>query len=337
MRRIIFVQNTIYLPGEIGGANISLHALCRHLMRQDVEPIVIAAPDRAGAPPPLAGVDLVKPDYVILRGHDPVEILREALGRLAPAAVVMRAPEPADRAARIAEIFSQPIHVYFESQFFRYEFPSPRIEPALRYAANSPFLSRMASAYFGSPVPMIPPVIEPDAYRCRPTGDAVLFVNPVAIKGVHIAEQVARLLPHRRFIFVRSWTHHPLTPHRATALPNIEWAASTHDMRPLFERTRVLLVPSVWEESSARVLGEAQVSGLPAVASDRGGLVESVGGGGVCLPLAAPIERWAEAVEAMFADGAHYARCSAGAKAHAERQNYLPDRAVAKLLDFVRA
>lgn len=334
MRRIIFVQNTAYLPGEIGGANISLHALCRRLMRLGIEPIVIASPEREAAPA-LAGEEIVRPDYPVLRAFDTVEKLREALGRLAPAAVVMRAPEPADRAAHIAEVFRQPIHVYFESQFFRYAFPSPLAEPALRYGANSPYLARMAAAYFGAPVPMIPPVIEPDAYRCDPRGDAVLFVNPVAIKGVHIAEQVARSLPHRRFIFVRSWTDHAVTPHRAVSLPNVEWAASTHDMRPLFERTRLILVPSVWEESSARVLGEAQVSGIPAIASDRGGLVESVGGGGVCLPLAAAVEQWCAAVEAMFTDGAHYARCVAGAKAHAARADYLPESAVAKFLDFV--
>jgi len=336
VRRIIFVQDTVYLPGEIGGANVSLHALCRRLAPYGIEPVVIAAPERAPAPN-LAGATLIRPEYPVLRSADPVGALREAAGRMAPAAIVARAPRPGERVASIADVLRQRIHIYFESGFFGREFPSPLAVPNLRYGANSPFLARMGGAYLGVPVPMIPPVIEPEAYRCRPQGDAVLFVNPVAIKGVHIAEAIARRLPHRHFLFVRSWTHHPDFPHREVSLPNVEWTASTHDMRPLFERTKLLLVPSVWEESSARVIGEAQVSGIPAVASDRGGLIESVGPGGICLPLAAPIADWCAAVEAMLGDRFRYAACARGASAHAERPDYLPARAVEQFLAYVDA
>jgi hypothetical protein len=37
----------------------------------------------------------------------------------------------------------------------------------------------------------------------------------------------------------------------------------------------------------------------------------------------------------MFADPMHFARCAAGATAHAERPDYLPDRAVEAFLEFV--
>lgn len=336
MKRIIFVHSTGYLPGQIGGANISLHALFMRLAGLGYEPIVICAPDEPIAPR-LTGAALVEPQYAVLRRADPIEALREAARRLAPSAVVVRAPDPADRVARIAEAIGQTVHIYFQSGFFSRAFPSPAEMPLLRYGANSPFLARMAEAYFGAPVPMIPPVIEPDRYRCEPVGDAVLFVNPIAWKGVHIAAAIARALPHRRFIFVRSWSDNPVIPHVGVDLPNVELAESTHDTRRLFERTKLLLVPSVCEESSARVIGEAQVSGIPTVTSDRGGLVESVGGGGVCLPLSAPIERWSTAVEAMFAEPARYAAFSRGAKAHAERPDYLPERAVERFLEFIGA
>jgi glycosyltransferase involved in cell wall biosynthesis len=106
-------------------------------------------------------------------------------------------------------------------------------------------------------------------------------------------------------------------------------------MRSLYARARLLLVPSVWEESSARIIREAQVSGIPAVASDRGGLRDSVGEAGFVLSLAHPIERWCEAVETLFADERTFAACSAAAKERAARPEYGPDHIVARFLEFI--
>jgi glycosyltransferase involved in cell wall biosynthesis len=55
--------------------------------------------------------------------------------------------------------------------------------------------------------------------------------------------------------------------------------------RDIFTNTRVLLVPSVWEEPSGRVVAEALVNGVPPLVSDRGGLAESCNGAGFVLPL----------------------------------------------------
>ncbi len=55
--------------------------------------------------------------------------------------------------------------------------------------------------------------------------------------------------------------------------------------RDIFENTRVLLAPSIWEEPSGRVVAEALVNGVPPVVSDRGGLAESCNGAGFVLPL----------------------------------------------------
>lgn len=336
MRQIIFVQATPYLPKGISGANVSLHGLCTRLGARGIEPIVICASDRPDAAPP-ADIALPSIEYPVLRRPDPVEALREAVGRLPGAAIVARAPNPAERIGAIAEIFSRPLHFYFETAFYRQSFPTPAVAPNLRYAANSPFLARMAAAFLARPVPMIPPVIEPEAYRCAPRGNQILFVNPIAMKGVHIAAAIAARLTHRRFLVARSWDAHLHHPHTGIDLPNVEFVDSVRDMRVLYERVRMLLVPSVWEESSARVIGEAQISGLPTIASDRGGLVESVGPGGICLSLGDPIERWCATIEALFEDQARYAACAAGARAHAARPDYQPERVVEAFMAFVES
>src|SRR5581483_3158436 len=137
--------------------------------------------------------------------------------------------------------------------------------------------------------------------------------------------------------FVRSWPKHPDHPEPEVRLANVEWAESTLDMRPLYGRTRLLLVPSVWEESTSRAVAEAQLRGIPTVASDRGGLRESVGPGGLVLSLGEPIERWCAAVESMFADARKYATLSRCAKQHARRPEMSPRKAVASFYRFIGA
>lgn len=58
-----------------------------------------------------------------------------------------------------------------------------------------------------------------------------------------------------------------------------------------FALTRILVVPSVWEEPFGRVAAEAMINGIPALVSDRGSLPHvvggdfSAGGGGRVLPI----------------------------------------------------
>jgi glycosyltransferase involved in cell wall biosynthesis len=338
MRPILFALPTVYLPHTRGGANVSLDALCRRLAARGCESIVVcgAAPGDARETEPSSEFP-----YTLLRLPAPIEALGEAIARFAPRAVVIRAPDAYTRVNRVAPSLGRPLHLYFQSAFSHRNYPAPQAGAIFRYAANSPFLARMAKSYFAAPVAMIPPVIEPEAFRAGARGDrrgdAVLFVNPVAIKGVHIAAAIAARLPHRRFLFAPSWPdsdHHPLVTVR---LPNVENVPRTDDIRVLLAQTRLLLVPSVWEESSARIVGEAQESGIPAIVSDRGGLDDSVGRGGIAIGLGAPIETWCAAIETLFEDDAKYAALSAGARAHAARPDYQPDAIVARFLEWVDA
>lgn len=332
MRRILFAVPSLYLPHSRSGANVSFDALCRRLAARGLEPTVVCAADAAIGPQESArGGEF---PYAVLRLSTPIEQLGDAIARVRPDAVVVRGPDGYRRITRIAATLGRPLHVYFQSAFADRNYPAPGPGAAFRYAANSPFIARMAESYFAAPVAMIPPIIEPGAFRVDARGDAVLFVNPVAIKGVHIAAAVAERLPHRRFLFAPAWpdsAHHPLVSVR---LPNVENLARANDIRTVLARTRVLLVPSVWEESSARIIGEAQQSGIPAVASDRGGLPESVGAGGIVLGLGDPIEAWCAAVESLFDDDAKYAALSAGARAQAARPDYRPEAVVERFLAF---
>ena len=77
-------------------------------------------------------------------------------------------------------------------------------------------------------------------------------------------------------------------------------------MRGVYAQARVLLMPSVWEEAFGRTVIEAQLNGLPVLASNRGALPETVGNGGLTLDPHAPVEVWAEALRDVLARHASF-------------------------------
>lgn len=115
--------------------------------------------------------------------------------------------------------------------------------------------------------------------------------------------------------------------------------------RDIFENTRVLLVPSVWEEPSGRVVAEALVNGVPPLVSDRGGLAESCNGAGFVLPLPADltvhsrqpvspeaVEPWMELIARLAFDEPFY--MDAVARTQAAARMYGREELARRYADF---
>ena len=92
--------------------------------------------------------------------------------------------------------------------------------------------------------------------------------------------------------------------------------------------------PSIWPEPFGRVFVEAAASGIPCVASDRGGIPEAVGDGGVLVRDTFNTDAWADALGRLD-DPAVYAACSAKALDHASR--FAPEVTLAQFLDSVES
>src|SRR5581483_1176688 len=132
--------------------------------------------------------------------------------RLAPSAVVVRGLGAAARASTMKAAVDHPLHVQILRSPLGYALPPHSATPRWRYAANSRFLATIGAAYLGCLVDLVPSLVEPRDYAGTEKGDAVLFINPIADKGVHVALAIAERLPRRKFIFVRSWPKHPDHP-----------------------------------------------------------------------------------------------------------------------------
>lgn len=182
---------------------------------------------------------------------------------------------------------------------------------------------------------VIHPVVEPKHYRCE-RGDAVTLVNPTPGKGAATFYQLARLMPDRQFITVAgaygTQIHCPApTPGEKQArvrhdffregarygalykadcegLPNVTHLNHTPDIREVFRRSHVLLMPSDYE-SYGRVGIEAACAGIPTIAHPTEGLKEAFGDAAIFCDRD-DTSAWFVEVDRLFSDEVYYRKRS---------------------------
>jgi glycosyltransferase involved in cell wall biosynthesis len=92
----------------------------------------------------------------------------------------------------------------------------------------------------------------------RPTGDCITLINANILKGLGVFVSLAQRFPTRKFLGVLPYYNKINVP----KLPNVEWMSIQDDIRLVFQKTRVLVVPSLYE-SWGRVAFEAMYNGIP--------------------------------------------------------------------------
>jgi glycosyltransferase involved in cell wall biosynthesis len=215
--------------------------------------------------------------------------------------------------------------------------PDCRVPAAARLLANSRYTARELHDLLGREASVIPPLVDPVAYRTPTTRQYVTMINPRRIKGGETAIELARACPDIPFLLVEAWyPDDSVPPLRAAAarLPNVTWRRATPDMRSIYAKTRILLVPSVWEETWGRVVTEAQASGIPALARATAALPESVGPAGVLVPAYAPTDAWVRALRGLWDEPATYETYVSRAFEFSARAEAQPAQRVA---DFIAA
>lgn len=122
-------------------------------------------------------------------------------------------------------------------------------------------------------------VVYPPVYwnRWRKSkGDRIALVNLNSNKGGAILEQIALRMPEHKFLAVEG-----MYGKQHTRYPdNVEWVPNTPDMQAVYDRCRIVLMPSDYE-SWGRVGVEAMSCGIPVIAHPTPGLKESLGHAGI--------------------------------------------------------
>ena len=184
--------------------------------------------------------------------------------------------------------------------------------------------------------------------------------NPLIRKGGELFKNIAKRLPDKKFGTVFGWSSLKDTPSsnkfsrkyikRVTEsesspfdgslpyyvnlsdCPNVEILKSEDDARVIYEKTRLLLVPSQWEEAFGRVVIEAMVNGIPVIGSNVGGLKESIGKGGILLAKD-DIDSWIEEI-LKFDNLDYYERMSRKAKNWVKR-NYSENKIISASANLI--
>lgn len=193
-------------------------------------------------------------------------------------------------------------------------------------------------------------ILEPAAVRPAARNPiAITFVNPSPEKGAALVVALARRcrleLPEARFLVVQSrgrWA--PLLQHlevTSQQLAPVELLPPQSDMRPVFARTRVLLLPTYWHESGSRLALEALLNGIPVLAAAHGGFSELLEEAGALieipeatrraplqLPCDAVLEPWFEALKRLLRDPV--AEAAARARAEQAAARYDPEATVSR-------
>ncbi|WP_161973804.1 glycosyltransferase [Hwanghaeella grinnelliae] len=335
--RILFAGERPGFPQRMTGAAVSTHHLADLLATNGAAVHILCG--RAGD----AGIVPTETDpyrYTIDRSADPVAAVPALVSEFAPDVAILSAGASADLARQFGAL-GIPIVIYQRDIGFSllHALLDGTDHAPVGVLTCSRFVAEKVRKRIGVEAHFLPNIFLRQDYAVAPNGGMVTLINPVPVKGVGLAFDLAARHRDLTFLFVEGWTLPPrqlaILKARASAEGNILWHPRVEDMRNVYARTRILLVPSRWKEPWGRVVSEAQISGIPVLASDHGGLPEAVGDGGVLLPPD-DIDAWSACLNKMMADKAAWAELSAKAAAHARREELSPNRIVAEFICHLR-
>lgn len=320
--RVLFASVYPHLPDIVGGLQTTTDDFCIALRETGVETAVLCGLHEH--PGQARGARLRRDEslgYPVIRAADPVDALPMMVAVWDPSVIVVQSGTTLLPMVMRSLETGRPTAVYLHNVEIHQLGGLLVPDSDLLFLANSDFTARRWHALCGIDSVVVPPLVLPERYLVTERGDSVLFVNPTQIKGVEIMFALAAACPDMPFLVAESWGLNPrwreACLERAAGISNIEWNKPTADMRAVYARSRTLLMPSIWEESFGRTAVEAQINGIPVVASRRGALPETIGGGGLLVDVHAPIGEWQAALRRAYRPSPDYDDLSDAARRHA--------------------
>ena len=348
--RILFATMHTYPPQRAGGSESSTHDLCSALVAHS-NPCAVLTALSSGDWLYLANrlksrltgrkfpPDLIH-RYPVFRGWNPLCGVDEVISAFSPDIIVIQAGKPLPLAAKFSAK-GIPTVIYLRDVAFWAHGGNYADHKDISYLANSSFTAESFRRQFGYSAPVIPPLVEPANYKVQPCRRYVVFISPTPKKGIELAFSLAAQNRDIPFLFVESW---PLANSirrnyisRAKRFGNIVWKRRQKDMKKVYREAKILLVPSQCDEAWGRVVTEAQISGIPILASNRGGLKESVGSGGIILDHNEKVDLWSYHLRKLWHDDHYYDELSQEALRHAARPEIKPECILTNFLSFCKA
>jgi glycosyltransferase involved in cell wall biosynthesis len=321
--RILYVSGT-YAPGAWSGGELSAHTLLKTLKRLGLAEPLVFMDRHAGTPDErfeYEGIPIQSSEH-----GDRERNLALLIQEFTPD-VVFTQPYWHETALKVAKQLGI-VSV----------FRLPNVPSHIDLSISSPFApscivvqTTKARAYvrdaFSREAHLLPAFIDLDRAKSRREGRRrfITMFNPILEKGGAVFRKVAEELRDRPFAFVPGWTSHRdasgrfdreifrksaesegctfdgWIPEDASFedLDNVSRLEPRDDVVEIYDETRILLVPSQWEEQFARVIYEACANGLPVIASAVAGIAEHSRDCAILVEDFASPRAWIEEIERL--------------------------------------
>lgn len=150
------------------------------------------------------------------------------------------------------------------------------------------------------PSMVLHPLVNPADYRTETTREYVTLVNLYENKGPDKFYYLAKQFPSQKFLAVKGGYGEQVIK----KLPNVTFMDNTKDIREVYKKTKVVLMPSKYE-SYGRIAVEAAASGIPSLVTPTKGLVEALDYAGNFAELDAD-HRWRNTLAKLIDDPDYY-------------------------------
>lgn len=298
-RRLLFISGTFLAVS--GGAEISALTLLEHL-QQDWHINVLTCNFRhAREQYSHDGINVTSVPYEDLQAEG-AQLIRKLLPQLIYTVML-----GSDCAMRLGEDYGIPtiVNICKVPVGPRYL----KAHPPTKVLAVSTYVQNYLHRVHSVDSIVVNPIVEFKAPSLPTQPQFITMFNPVEQKGGAMFRALAAALPEHRFAWVPGWDvlrglsggFDPVVceaisrsidiPFRGKVpaevsmnLPNITKLKPSFPPHSIFQKARIVLVPSQWDEAFGRVAVEAMFFNVPVLGSRVGGLSEIVKHGGMALP-----------------------------------------------------
>lgn len=170
---------------------------------------------------------------------------------------------------------------------------------AVKHREQNPWVYTLYNSFYTKnemnyPCPslVVHPPVDQKRYKTKP-GKNITLINLFERKGGKFFGELAKLMPDYEFLGVEGG----YGTQEKVDLPNMTYMSNTPDAKKIYNKTRILLMPSQYE-SYGRTGIEAMCSGIPVIAAPTPGLKESLGDAGIFCKLSSPLS-WIEAIKKL--------------------------------------
>lgn len=284
MKLNIFVYVHMWPPLHCAGSEVTVHAVMRELVKRGHSVTTIA--DQTPRPYEYEGVKVLSLPQTGVKYQTVKELAKDA-------DILVTHLDCTSHAMQLHLDIQKPLVHFVHNHRQLGPHPGHSVPPnkAQLVVFNSQWIADWqmykdepwpgSGAYLVPPLSVvIPPIVEPERYRCKP-GNKITLCNPTAGKGADTIYALAEAMPDYEFLVVEGIYGEQIAPPNLSDAwcarhPNIEFMKNSPDFRDVLRKTKVLLMPSNYE-SFGRCAVEAACAGIPSIVHPTLGLLESLG------------------------------------------------------------